>query len=207
MAQDLEAAYGLDTPDDNIALYRDWAQTYDAAFAEDMDYVLPMHVAQAYRDGGGTGPVIDLGAGTGLCGAALRTLGIAPVTATDLSQEMLSVAEGKGIYDRIFTGNLLERLPVDDGAFAGAVSSGTFTHGHVGPEALPEVLRVIRPGSIAVLSVNAAHWVDKGYDAAISALAGTAEASWTEVPIYGASAKGEHAKDLSRILTLKRIPV
>ena len=49
MAQDLEAAYGLDTPDDNIALYRDWARPYDAAFAEEMDYVLPMHVAEAYR--------------------------------------------------------------------------------------------------------------------------------------------------------------
>lgn len=203
MAQDLEAAYGLDTPDDNIALYRDWARTYDAAFAEEMDYVLPMHVAEAYRDGGGTGPVIDLGAGTGLCGAALRTLGISPVTATDLSEEMLQVAEGKGIYDRLFTGNLLDRLPVEDGAFAGAVSSGTFTHGHVGPEALPEVLRVIRPGGIAVISVNAAHWADKGYDAAIAALEGV-EATWKEVSIYGAASKGAHAKDLSRILTLKR---
>ena len=32
---------------------------------------------------------------------------------------------------------------------------GTFTHGHVGPDALDEVLRVCRRGAVLVLSVNA----------------------------------------------------
>ena len=70
---DLEAAYALQTPDDNRRLYAEWATTYDDEFAVDMDYMLPLHVAEAFASVGGQGPVIDLGAGTGLLGAALKT--------------------------------------------------------------------------------------------------------------------------------------
>lgn len=203
---DLEAAYGLDTPDDNRRLYAKWATTYDNGFAAGMDYVLPLHVAQAYAQAGGTGPVIDLGAGTGLCGAALRTNGIGPVDATDLSQEMLDVAEGKGLYARLFTGDLLGRLPVEDAAYAGAVSSGTFTHGHVGPEALDEVLRVVRPGGVVALSINAEHWEAKGYASRFDELGSrVADLSVREVRIYGPEAEGPHAQDLSRVVTFTRV--
>ena len=47
---------------------------------------------------------------------------------------MLDVAQTKGIYRALFAGDLTARLPVDDGTYAGIVSSGTFTNGHVGPE-------------------------------------------------------------------------
>jgi hypothetical protein len=42
--------------------------------------------------------------------------------------------------------------------YGGAVSTGTFTIAHVGPEALDEVLRVVRPGGLVGISVNAQHW-------------------------------------------------
>jgi predicted TPR repeat methyltransferase len=138
----LNAAYALETPEDNLRLYREWAARYDSDFAEGHGYVLPLRVAERFTELSGLGPVLDLGAGTGLCGEALRRLGVAPVDATDLSQEMLDVAGAKGVYRALFTGNMLERLQVADASYDGAVSSGTFTHGHVGPEALPEILRI-----------------------------------------------------------------
>ncbi|BBU57959.1 methyltransferase type 11 [Mameliella alba] len=202
---DLEAAYALQTPDDNRRLYADWAATYDDEFAVDMDYMLPLHVAEAFASVGGQGPVLDLGAGTGLLGAALKTCGIGPVDATDLSQEMLDVAGTKGLYAHLFTGNLLETLPVDDGAYAGAASSGTFTHGHVGPEALDEVLRVVRPGGVVALSINAEHWEAKGYDARLAELGPRiADLAVREVRIFGPEASGPHARDLSRVVTFTR---
>ncbi|MDJ0822989.1 MAG: class I SAM-dependent methyltransferase [Paracoccaceae bacterium] len=197
----LEAAYGLETPEDNRQLYRAWAETYDSGFAEDMGYVLALRVAEVFADAWVAGPVLDLGAGTGLCGEALVRLGVGPVDATDLSPEMLAVAARKGVYRALFTGNLLEHLPVEEGAYAGAVSSGTFTNGHVGPEALGEVLRILRPGGEAVLSVNAVHWQKKGFDAAFAALADQITGlTLTETPIYGPEATGEHAKDMALIV-------
>jgi predicted TPR repeat methyltransferase len=202
---DLDSAYALQTPDDNLRLYAAWAETYDSGFADSHHYVTPLRVAEAYVQVGGQAPVIDLGAGTGLCGVALRALGVVPVEATDLSQQMLDVAARKGIYDRLFTGNLLERLPVADSSYAGAVSSGTFTHGHVGPEALDEVLRVVRPGGVVALSINAEHWEAQGFAARFEALTDQiADLAHRDVPIYGPGATGPHAGDLSRVVTFTR---
>ncbi len=201
----LDAAYGLQGIEDNLQLYADWARTYDSSFAKSMDYVLPMHVAQGFQTEGGAAPVLDLGAGTGLCGAALKALGIGPVDAADLSSEMLEVAGGKGIYRTLFTGNLLERLPVADGAYAGAVSSGTFTHGHVGPDALDEVCRVVSTGGVVSLSINAEHWTKAGYERKLDAMGSDIrDLKHREVPIYGANAKGAHAQDRSYIVTFRK---
>lgn len=208
----LDAAYGLQTPEDNLRLYRDWAETYDSGFASDHGYVLPLRVAEGFAAAaaaaGGTGPVLDLGAGTGLCGEALRRLGVTPIDATDLSAEMLAVARRKAVYRDLFIGDMLDRLPVADGTYAGAVSSGTFTHGHVGPEALNEVVRVLRPGGLACLSVNAAHYAARGFDVALEALIGQIDAlRLTEVNIYAKdhSSAGTHSADTALIVVFRRV--
>lgn len=201
----LDKAYALQTPQDNLDLYRDWAQTYDQSFAVEHGYVLPLRVAETFQSAGGTGPVLDLGAGTGLCAAALQQMGIGPLDATDLSQEMLDVAAQKGIYRRLFTGNMLERLPVDDGTYAGAVSSGTFTHGHVGPEALHEVVRLLRSGGLCAISVNAAHYEARGFAATLSAMGpAIQDLGQTEVAIYDESATGDHARDRALVVHFRK---
>ncbi|MFZ5964059.1 class I SAM-dependent DNA methyltransferase [Thalassococcus sp. BH17M4-6] len=202
----LDAAYALQSADDNRALYADWAESYDSSFAGEMDYVLPLRVAEAYLDVAGpdAGPVLDVGAGTGLCGAALRDLGIGPIEATDLSPQMLAVAERKGIYTRLFEADLLQGLPCDNGAYTGVVSSGTFTTGHLGAEALDEVLRIIRPGGWLAISVNRRHYDEGGFAEALAARDGritTLEVR--DVRNYGPGAQGDHAQDLGRIVTCR----
>ena len=51
---DLERAYALRTPADSVALYADWADSYDRSFAQDSGYVLHDEVArqQAAQQGG-----------------------------------------------------------------------------------------------------------------------------------------------------------
>ena len=70
----LADAYAIRTPEDNKRVYANWAETYDKGFAEKMDYHLPRQVAKAFADAGGTGPILDIGAGTGLAGQAATAL-------------------------------------------------------------------------------------------------------------------------------------
>ena len=169
MSKDLEDAYALKTPEDSVALYRDWAGTYDAGFAVAHRYVAPRELARIYRREGAPDPVLDIGAGTGLIGGELSDL---TCDAIDISQEMLDVAEGKGLYRDRFRADLTAPLPLPDGGYRGLVSAGTFTHGHVGPVCLPELLRVAAPGALFVLSVNPAVFDVAGFGSAFAGLVG-----------------------------------
>ena len=204
-APNLDAAYGLGTPDDNLALYREWAATYDQTFAASMDYVMPHHVATTYVQKGGRGPVLDIGAGTGLVAAALSALGASPIDGTDFSPEMLAVAAGKNIYRRLFWGDVTARLDVPDAHYAGIVSSGTFTLGHVGPAALDEVLRITQPGGLIVMSINVRHYEQAGFAAQFAQLAPQIVGLTSiERPFYGPGARGEHAADRGHVVSFKR---
>ena len=202
---DLEAAYRLSGPDGSKQLYAAWAETYDSSFAEDMQYRAPQAVAECYAKISGVSPVLDLGAGTGLLGAALVQQGIEVVDGTDISPQMLVEAEKKHVYQSLFEGDLTQRLEVDEGTYAGVVSSGTFTHGHVGPDALEEVLRCMTSGAWAVLSVNATHWDALGFEDVLKCLAPQiAEWRKDEFALYGACAKGAHAADTGWLLQMRK---
>lgn len=200
----LARAYALETPDDSLALYRDWADSYDREFARDSDYILHEQVARHFTLLGGFGPILDVRAGTGLCGEALAARGNTPVDGTDISPEMLTVAAAKGVYRRVFTANLLDGLPTPKRPYQGAVSSGTFTHGHIGPEGIDPILVVLRPRAWVVISVNAHHYASAGFDAKMAELEPhIADLSLTDVPIYGPGAQGEHARDRAVLIAFR----
>ncbi|MCR9149844.1 MAG: class I SAM-dependent methyltransferase [Rhodobacteraceae bacterium] len=201
----LDAAYALKTPDDSRRLYARWAGTYDDDFAGAQDYRLPDAVARAYVAAGGEGPVLDVGAGTGLLGRYLADAGIGPVDGTDISPEMLAVAAGKRVYRRLFEGDVTGRLEVADATYAGVTSSGTFTCGHVGPEAIHELLRLAAPGALFVLSVNAAHWGPAGFAATFAALGDRIEGlELPAVPIYGDGGDPAHRDDRALLATFRK---
>ena len=150
---DLQAAYALRTPEDSKALYRTWADSYDETFANAMGYTAPAKIAGLFDERWNkTGRVLDVGCGTGLVGEALNA---GPVDGLDISAEMLGVSAKKGIYGRLIEGDLTCVLDIEECTYAGLISAGTFTHGHVGPEALDELLRIAEPDALFVLGVNA----------------------------------------------------
>lgn len=196
----LNKAYDLKTPDDSVRLYADWAETYEIDFVASHGYELHQHVAEAFHAANGGGPVLDIGAGTGLCGQSLKDLGVSEIDATDISEQMLQQASQKGVYRALITGDILDRLPIEDERYCGAVSAGTFTHGHVGPEALTEVLRILAPGGLAVLSINAEHFTAYGFDDAFEHLRSSMQSlHFEDVSIYAADATGANAKDLAKL--------
>lgn len=205
-APDLDGAYALQTPDDNRRLYADWAASYDSEFAARMAYRLPELVAAAFEGvGEGVGPVLDLGAGTGLLGQALVAKGIGPVDGIDISPQMLAVAQGKGIYRDLMLADLSQPLALPFTAYRGVVSSGTFTHGHLGPEAIVPLLGVAAPGARFVLSVNTGVYAAKGFDWVLQGLGGQiTDLEMEDAAIYGDAPDPAHRDDRALIVRFTR---
>lgn len=203
---DLGEAYSLKTPEDSRRLYSDWARTYDSDFADRMDYQLPERVADAFVDAGGTGPALDVGAGTGLVGVRLSERKIEPVDGTDISQDMLEAARQKRVYRNVFTADITKRVDVSDGTYRGILSAGTFTLGHVGPDALDELFRIAAPGALFAISVNREHWESAGFAAKFFELEGQiCNLRLPDVRIYGEGAKGDHASDIGKIAVFWKV--
>lgn len=211
MDQGLKGALGLTGPEACLAYYRDWAANYDSGFASEMQYLLPAHVAAAYMGTGAGGPVLDVGAGTGLLADALRGLGFRPeIDAADFSAEMLERAAEKQIYAGLHHVDITQPIDVPR-RYAGIVSSGTFTSGHVGPEALPHLLAVAAPGAQFALSINRRVWQANGFDRALNGLAERAlitDLQQIEVEVYGAAAAAidpDHAADRALIVLFRAV--
>jgi predicted TPR repeat methyltransferase len=89
------------------ALFDQYAQSFDKALVEKLDYRVPELLAAAIAQTGRThfGHALDLGCGTGLMGERLRPIA-AFLEGCDISAAMLRKAEAKGIYDRLFKADL-----------------------------------------------------------------------------------------------------
>lgn len=194
----LDDAYALSSRAGVRQLYADWAQSYDAGFCEAEGYQLHRHVAQAFVGAGGHGPVLDFGAGTGIVGTVLAQFGVEEIDAVDLSIDMLNVARSKQIYRDLHCMDVLSDGHGLAGGYAGVVSAGTFTLGHVGPEGLKPLLALAAPGAQFVLSINAVHFEQAGFAAEFDALAGDiADLTLTKVRIYDDRAHEDHRDDLA----------
>jgi predicted TPR repeat methyltransferase len=203
---DLHAAYALKTPDDSRRLYADWAKSYDSDFVAGSDYQLHQHAARAFVAAGGSGPVLDVGAGTGACGLALAEQGAGPIDATDISAEMLEQARAKGVYRHLFEADLTEGPPTRDHTYNGIVSSGTFTTGHVGPDAIDNLLPIARSGAVFSLSVNRLHYESAGFAGKFRALEGQITApDLIEVAIYGPAATGPNKDDRAFLAVFRKL--
>lgn len=163
----LGAVYEAKGPAEVAALYDRWAGTYDAEMAA-AGYRHPsiaLALLARYQPRGAA-PVLDAGAGTGLVGDWLGIIGYSHVEGLDISDGMLAVAAAKGQYKALHKLALGGALPFADGHFAGVISTGVFTTGHVGAEALPELVRITAPGGVLVLTVKLPVW-DSGFARAI----------------------------------------
>ena len=161
----LNDAYALKTPEDSIKLYKKWAQTYDSDFALDSSYQSPKKISsffEKYSKNTDT-PILDVGAGTGLVGELLNVKGKKEIIGIDISSEMLDQAKLKDCYTSLIEADITRKIPLKNNSIGAVVSAGTFTHGHVGPEAFDELLRITKPGGLFVLSINSKVFIKGGF--------------------------------------------
>lgn len=200
----LDNVYGSDSLDELAQGYDAWADSYD----QDMGAggyrhpticlgLLARYVAPS------AGPILDAGAGTGLIGEWLRIIGYRELVALDASEGMLAVARDKGVYDAHHHAFLGQRLPFDDDHFAGVVSAGVFTLGHVGPEGLDDLLRVVSPGGFIVLTVKDKLHDEGGFREHVDALCSAGRCRLAEETPSYISIPGEASQSTSRALVLQ----
>lgn len=164
----LDEAYALETPDDSRRLYGAWASTYESDFVDATGYIYPRKVAEQFVSGfDGSGPVLDVGCGTGVVGEELNDLGVEVIDGIDISPEMLSQARekgsGGGVYRHLIEADFTEETAIPAGTYAGVVSAGTFTHGHLSPHSLGELIRVCAPGARGAIGINTVHFESHGF--------------------------------------------
>ena len=168
----LGAVYEAKGTAEVAALYDRWSETYDREMAvagyRHPSICLALLARHLPR---GAAPLLDAGAGTGLIGEWLGIMGYPHVEALDVSEGMLAKAAEKGAYKAFHKLALGGALPFADGHFAGVVSAGVFTSGHVGVEGLDELIRICRTGGVIVLTVKNTLW-DGGFSARVAELEG-----------------------------------
>ena len=165
-----QKVYKPGSKEEQAAAYSEWAETYDTAM-EESGYVSPPKLAALLAAHCDTDSIVlDVGCGTGLSGMALAEAGFETFDGIDISDGMLAEAAVKGVYRRLFEVDLFKGIPVEDGQYDAAFSTGTFTLGHVGPKQIPEVIRILKPGGLFCLTVSDASWTDQNYDAELASL-------------------------------------
>ncbi|GAA4870129.1 class I SAM-dependent DNA methyltransferase [Actinomycetospora straminea] len=186
----MERAYTLRGPDDAREFYDEWAETYDDELADaSQDYVAPGLAADTVVRVAGVGvTVLDAGCGTGLVGAELAAREVGTVDGVDVSPGMLERARATGAYRSLEPADLTRPLRTPADSYDVVVCVGTLTHGHVGPEALAEFVRVTRPGGHVVATVLDDVWESGGYRAEVDDLvsAGRADLVSADVTPYRA---------------------
>ena len=166
----LKAAYAVKSADDNRELYAKWAATYESEFTIPQGYIADRNAAELLCEGfSGSGPVLDWGCGTGLVGVHLRHGGVEVIDGIDISPEMLAQArsktgpDGSPVYRRLMEADLNGPIDIPSDVYSGIVSMGVFTHGHVGPGGIAELLRVARPGARGVVGVHSSIFEADGF--------------------------------------------
>jgi len=145
--------------------YDEWAERYDQDLVDEMGYVAPaLACEQLFKFLENTQVrILDAGCGTGLVGAYLHQHGYHELEGFDYSAKMLARAEAKKVYKKLHQGDLTQPLELADNSYRAIISVGTFTCGHIGPQAFAELIRITRPGGILCFTVRDRAWEEDNY--------------------------------------------
>ena len=168
----LKGAYNLSTPDDNRKYYEGFAPFYDSVFVKDLGYTYPSVVANFLVEKVKIdGPICDIGCGTGLVASEIKKKAPnAVIDGVDISKEMIQISREKNIYRNLLELNLEDPLDHLLKNYSAVVSAGTFTHGHLGPDALNGLISHFKSGTKFVIGINFDHYHSKGFEKKLKAL-------------------------------------
>ncbi len=210
----LDEAYSVKTPDDNRRLYAKWAATYESSFVDAKQYRYPKAIAEVFND---VLPpvtrVLDIGTGTGLTGMYVTRLRPEVVIdGMDISPEMLAQAklktreDGSVVYRALYERDLTVAVPNENAPYEALFSSGTFTHGHLGPECLRNLLPLLAHDGWLVVGVNNEHFESKGFAGELESLVALGAIQTPEILRIDVYEPGSvHYGDQARVILTRAI--
>jgi predicted TPR repeat methyltransferase len=159
-----DAATSAKSSQEVAEIYDNWAEDYERRILG-YGYSTPAVAAGFFgryvdpKDGA----VLDAGAGTGIMGPILASLGHRDQVGIDISSRMLELAREKGVYRDLRQMELGGQLDFPTDAFAAVVSTGVFAAGHAPPESFEDLIRVTKPGGYIIFSVRTDVYLDEGF--------------------------------------------
>merc|ERR1719315_741581 len=137
-------------PANRVKFYDDWCDKYDEDLVIVGNYTGHIKCVEAFLKLGLDRKVniLDLAAGTGLLGAEVQSHGYENIDGLDASLGMLGQARKQQIYQDYIVAMVegLGSIPINDSTYDVVMSSNGFAPGQIYPSAIPEILRVMRPG-------------------------------------------------------------
>ncbi len=210
----LDEAYSVKTPDDNRRLYAKWAATYESSFVDAKQYRYPKAIAEVFNDVlPALTRVLDIGTGTGLTGMYVTRLRPEVVIdGMDISPEMLAQAQrktredGSVVYRALYERDLTVAVPNENEPYEALFSSGTFTHGHLGPECLRNLLPLLAHDGWLVVGVNNEHFESKGFAGELDSLVALGAIQTPEIMRIDVYEPGSvHYGDQARVIVTRAI--
>ena len=97
--------------------------------------------------------ILDAGCGTGLVAEVLNDMNFKNIVGLDYSIDMLKIAKNKNIYKRLIKESLNKKTSLRGNQFDVVLCTGVLTSGHVGAEAINELVRVTKNNGYLILSI------------------------------------------------------
>lgn len=162
----LDQAYTMKDDDSRLAFYKKWAHHYDKQMMENLRYTSPQILSRALAKylNDSSALILDIGCGTGLTAQCLSDLGYTSIDGIDYSRHMINVARQKQIYSKLFFADLNKPLDIADHHYNALICTGTFTHAHVGPGPIDELLRILIPKGFLACTVHVDLWKSAGFE-------------------------------------------
>ena len=113
--------------------------------------------------------IFDAGCGTGLVGLELKKFGYNNYDGADLSQKLLDLVP-KNLYKKLIKADLNKKIQSEDNFYDAVMCVGTFTFGHVKPNALEEFIRITKNNGLICFTINEGIYEEYGFDKKINEL-------------------------------------
>ena len=164
--------YKLKTTEEIMKYYDEWGTNnkYDKDMVE-WDYTGPKETVDTFKKYANNKEIkiYDAGCGTGLVGVELKKSGYTNFDGVDLSQKLLDLIPN-GLYKNLSKTDLNQPLNISDNEYGSVLCVGTFTFGHVNPQALHDFIRITKNKGLICFTINEGIYEEYGFDKKINEL-------------------------------------
>jgi len=141
-----------------IRFYDEWSSKYEEDLVMVGNYSGHTKCVEAFLELGlnRSVSILDLACGTGLLGEEIVKYGFVNIDGLDASLQMLGQARNKDIFKEHILAVVhgVGSLPIVDDAYDVIMSSNGFAPGQIYPEALDEIVRILRPGGYFIFTMR-----------------------------------------------------